>query len=68
LTYAGQLQRTDTGERMLGTVVDITDRKQFEDELRRHAAALERRRLRLAEREAEDKRKGPEPTPGPASK
>jgi acyl-CoA hydrolase len=39
-----------------------------EDELRRHAAALERRRLRLAEREAEDKRKGPEPTPGPASK
>jgi PAS domain S-box-containing protein len=42
LSYAGQIQRTGAGERLLGTVVDITDRKRLEDELRHHAAEVER--------------------------
>ena len=42
LTYAGQIQRTSAGQRMLGTVVDITDRKRLENELRHHAAEIER--------------------------
>jgi signal transduction histidine kinase len=35
LTYAGQLQTTGQGTRLLGTVVDITDRKQSERALQR---------------------------------
>jgi PAS domain S-box-containing protein len=42
LTYAGQIEKTADGDRMLGTVVDITDRKQLEVELRHHAAEVER--------------------------
>jgi PAS domain S-box-containing protein len=42
LSYAGQIQRTPDGDRMLGTVVDITDRKRLEAELRHHAAEVER--------------------------
>jgi PAS domain S-box-containing protein len=42
LSYAGQLQKTPDGNRMLGTVVDITDRKRLETELRHHAAEVER--------------------------
>ena len=38
-----------------------------EDELRRHAAAIDRRRLRLAERQAEEVRKSPEGAPNSAS-
>jgi PAS domain S-box-containing protein len=34
LSYAGEVQRTTSGDRMLGTVVDITDRKRLEDKLR----------------------------------
>lgn len=34
LSYAGQIQRTEAGERMLGTVVDITDRVAAEAALR----------------------------------
>lgn len=42
LSYSGQLQRTPDGDRLLGTVVDITDRKRLEAELRHHAAEVER--------------------------
>jgi PAS domain-containing protein len=42
LSYAGQIQRTAGGDRMLGTVVDVTDRKRLEAELRHHAAEVER--------------------------
>ena len=42
LSYAGQIQRTSDGDRMLGTVVDITDRKRLEAELRHHATEVER--------------------------
>ena len=42
LSYAGQIQRTPEGDRMLGTVVDITDRKRLEAELRHHANEVER--------------------------
>lgn len=42
LTYAGQVQRTAAGDRMLGTVVDITDRKRLEADLRHHAAEVDR--------------------------
>jgi PAS domain S-box-containing protein len=42
LSYAGQIQRTAGGDRMLGTVVDISDRKRLEAELRHHAAEVER--------------------------
>jgi PAS domain S-box-containing protein len=42
LSYAGQIQRTPDGDRMLGTVVDITERKRLEPELRHHAAEAER--------------------------
>jgi PAS domain S-box-containing protein len=42
LSYTGQLQRTPDGDRMLGTVVDITDRKRLEADLRRHAEDAER--------------------------
>ena len=42
LSYAGQIQRTPDGDRMLGTVVDITDRKRLEAELRHHATEVER--------------------------
>ena len=42
LTYTGQIQRTAAGDRMLGTVVDITDRKALEADLRHHAAEVDR--------------------------
>ena len=42
LSYAGQITRTPDGDRMLGTVVDITNRKRLESELRHHAAEVER--------------------------
>ena len=42
LSYAGQIQRTSDGDRMLGTVVDITNRKRLEAELRHHATEVER--------------------------
>jgi PAS domain S-box-containing protein len=42
LSYAGQVQRTEHGDRMLGTVVDISDRKRLEAELRHHATEVER--------------------------
>ena len=42
LSYSGQIQRTAEGDRMLGTVVDITDRKRLEAELRHHAAEVDR--------------------------
>jgi PAS domain S-box-containing protein len=42
LTYAGQIRETSAGTRMLGTVVDITDRKQMESDLRHHVAEVER--------------------------
>jgi acyl-CoA hydrolase len=38
-----------------------------EDELRRHAAAIDRRRVRLAERRAEEERKAPDGAPNSAS-
>ena len=41
LTYAGQVRRTDDGERMLGTVVDITNRKHAEIALREAKTAAE---------------------------
>lgn len=34
LTYAAEIQRTRVGDRMLGTVVDITERKRLEGQLR----------------------------------
>jgi PAS domain S-box-containing protein len=40
LSYTAQLQATPAGDRLLGIVVDITDRKQLETELRRRAADL----------------------------
>ena len=40
VSYAGQLRTTADGDRMFGTVLDITDRKQLEAELRHHAADL----------------------------
>jgi PAS domain S-box-containing protein len=42
LSYAGHIETTQHGERMLGTVVDITVRKRLETELRHHAAEVER--------------------------
>jgi PAS domain S-box-containing protein len=42
LTYAGQIRATPSGARMLGTVVDITDRKRMESDLRHHVAEVER--------------------------
>src|SRR4029434_9883854 len=42
LSYAGQIEKTPRGDRMVGTVVDITERKQLETELRHHAAEVER--------------------------
>jgi PAS domain S-box-containing protein len=41
LSYTGQVEQTPHGARMLGTVLDITDRKRLEDELRRHAESAE---------------------------
>jgi PAS domain S-box-containing protein len=42
LSYAGQVQKTADGDRLLGTVLDITERKRLEAELRHHAAEVER--------------------------
>ena len=44
LSYSGQIRSTSEGRRMLGTVVDITDRKRLEAELRRHAAEVRENR------------------------
>jgi PAS domain S-box-containing protein len=44
LSYAGHVQRTSDGNRMLGTVVDITERKRLEGELRHHASEAEKGR------------------------
>jgi PAS domain S-box-containing protein len=49
LSYAGQIQQTPAGERMLGTVVDISDRKRGEMALQRAKAAAEEGQQRLAE-------------------
>jgi PAS domain S-box-containing protein len=40
LSYAGEVQNTGRGTRMLGTMMDITDRKRLEEDLRANAAAL----------------------------
>ena len=37
LSYAGEIQSTPHSDRMVGTLLDITDRKRLEAELRRHA-------------------------------
>jgi PAS domain S-box-containing protein len=42
LSYAGEIETTPEGLRMLGTVVDISDRKSLEEQLRHHAAEVER--------------------------
>jgi PAS domain S-box-containing protein len=44
LSYAGHVQRTPDGDRLLGTVVDITERKRLEGELRHHASEAEKGR------------------------
>jgi PAS domain S-box-containing protein len=49
LTYSGQLLSTPDGDRMLGIVVDITDRKRLETELRRHADDAQARQQQLEE-------------------
>jgi PAS domain S-box-containing protein len=41
LSYVGELRNTPAGDRMLGTVVDITERKRLESQLRHHATELE---------------------------
>jgi len=50
LSYAGLVQRSPDGDRMLGTVLDITERKRLEGDLRHHATEVEKGRdvLRLA--------------------
>jgi PAS domain S-box-containing protein len=42
LSYAGRIEKTPSGHRMLGTVVDISDRKRLEAELRHQVAEVER--------------------------
>jgi PAS domain-containing protein len=42
LSYAGLLQKTAQGDRLIGTVLDITERKRLEAELLHHAAEVER--------------------------
>jgi PAS domain S-box-containing protein len=42
LTYSGQIRETPAGSRMLGTVVDITERKRLESDLRHHVDEVER--------------------------
>jgi PAS domain S-box-containing protein len=42
LSYAGRIEKTAAGHRMVGTVADISDRKRLEAELRHHAAEVER--------------------------
>jgi PAS domain S-box-containing protein len=42
LSYGGQIRKTPDGDRMVGAVVDITDRKRLEADLRLHAAEVER--------------------------
>ena len=42
LLYAGQVEHLSSGARMLGTVLDITERKRMEGELRGHAVEVER--------------------------
>jgi PAS domain S-box-containing protein len=48
LSYAGQLQGTPERPRLVGTVLDISDRKRLEAELRQHAAELRESRDVLA--------------------
>ncbi len=52
LSYSGRIEHTLDGDRMLGTVVDITDRKRLEGELRHHAAKVERVLGTVADAEA----------------
>jgi PAS domain S-box-containing protein len=40
VSYAGQLHRTPDGDRLIGTIVDITDRKRLETDLRHHATEV----------------------------
>jgi PAS domain S-box-containing protein len=44
LSYGGLVQGTPDGVRMLGTVVDITERKRLEQELGQHASEVEKSR------------------------
>jgi PAS domain S-box-containing protein len=48
LSYAGQLQGPPEGRRIVGTVLDITDRKRLEADLRQQAAELSESRDVLA--------------------
>jgi PAS domain S-box-containing protein len=48
LSYAAQLQGTPDERHLVGTVVDITDRKRLEADLRQHAAELSESRDVLA--------------------
>ena len=44
LSYAAYVQRTSDGQRMVGTVLDITERKRLEGELRHHVSEVEKSR------------------------
>src|SRR5262249_38090526 len=48
LSYAGQLQKTPDGDRMVGSVVDISGRERLELELRHNAGELRESRDVLA--------------------
>ena len=48
VSYAGQVQGPPQRRRIVGTVLDITDRKRFEADLRQHAAELSESRDVLA--------------------
>jgi PAS domain S-box-containing protein len=48
LSYAGRFQESPGGRHIVGTVVDITDRKRLEADLRHHAAELRESRDVLA--------------------
>ncbi|HEV8395441.1 MAG TPA: MASE1 domain-containing protein [Vicinamibacterales bacterium] len=48
LSYAGQIQGPPERRRIVGTVLDITDRKRLEDDLRQHATELSESRDVLA--------------------
>jgi PAS domain S-box-containing protein len=48
LSYAGQVQGPPTRRRIVGTVLDITDRKRLEADLRQHATELRESRDVLA--------------------
>ena len=48
LSYSGQLQHTPAGDVMVGTVLDVTNQKHLEAQLRRHADELSESRDVLA--------------------